>query len=484
MTGDGLKTKLGFVSAMAMVIGGVIGSGIFVKPALMASQLGSPVYLLLTWLVAGLITLCGALTIAEASSMFPETGGQYVYFQKMYGDLFAFMYGWSAFSVINTAGVASISFVMVQYIEYFVPLPRLDHHTETLIRLSIPGIGSIYPLQNLGVKAGTILVIMLCSWLNYRTVKGSGRVQVIFTSLKLLAIFILVAGSLFSGKGNFSNLLQAPLADAPTGMKLLPAFMASILAAFWAYDGWIALTFIGGEIRHPQKNLPRSLIAGLLIVIVIYLLINMAYLYILPVEQMAGSPLVAADTARAFMGWVGGGFIAIMVIVSTFAATNMNVLSNCRVTFAMARNKMLLPALGKVHSKYHTPHVSVWVHCGWTCLLVLSGSFDMLTDMLIFVSWLFYALTGIGVVRLRYTMKDHPRTYRVWGYPWIPAVFIIFSSAFLIITVYNDVLAYINGRSELINSFFGLLIVTAGFPLYWYFRRRKRLDPEPGSVRV
>src|SRR6476620_4332460 len=357
MAADALKSKLGFTAAIAMVIGGVIGSGIFVKPALMASQLGSPVYLLLTWLVAGIITLCGALTIAEASSMFPETGGQYVYFQKMYGGLFAFIYGWSAFSVINTAGVASISFVMAQYMQYFIMFPRFDAHTESILRLYIPGIGAIYPLQNIGVKAVTILIIVFCSWLNYRTVKGSGRVQVLFTSLKLVAIFILIAGSLFSGKGNPGNLVSAPLPNAPSGMNLLPAFMASILAAFWAYDGWIALTFIGGEIRHPEKNLPRSLIGGLLIVIVIYLLINMAYLYILPIEQMAGSSLVAADTARAFMGWAGGGFIAIMVIISTFAATNMNVLSNYRVTYAMAENRMMFPKVASVHPKFNTHHV-------------------------------------------------------------------------------------------------------------------------------
>ena len=476
MAAGALKSKLGFVAAMAMVIGGVIGSGIFVKPALMASELGSPVYLLLTWLIAGIITLCGALTIAEASSMFPETGGQYIYFQKMYGGLFAFIYGWSAFSVINTAGVASISFVMAQYMQYFITFPKFDPETESLLRLSIPGIGAIYPLQNIGVKVVTILIIVFCSWLNYRTVKGSGRVQVIFTSLKLVAIFVLIAGSFFSGKGNLHNLVELPLSSAPTGSALFPAFMASILAAFWAYDGWIAVTFIGGELKRPEKNLPRSLIAGLMVVIIIYLLINMAYLYILPVGQMAGSSLVAADTARAFMGWAGGGFIAIMVIISTFAATNMNVLSNCRVTYAMAENRMMFPKVASVHPRFNTPHVAIWFHCVWTCLLVLSGSFDMLTDMLVFISWLFYALTGVGVVKLRYTMRDYPRPYRAWGYPIIPAIFIIFSACFLIVTVYNDVTAYINGRSELINSFFGLLIVVAGFPLYWYFNRRKNLD--------
>ena len=466
-----LTPTLGLSTSISLVIGGIIGSAIFMKPAIMASQLGSPELLLAVWVVAGLITLFGALSNAEVAAMMPETGGQFIFFKVMYGDFISFLYGWAAFAVFNTAGVASIAYVLGMYTEYFIHLPRFTPDIERSFRLDIPYVGAIFPLHNIGVKSMTILVVLGLTYVNYRSTRSGGNIQVVFTVLKVLAMIIIVGGLLFSGQGEVSNFFTNSKIIRPEGWALLGGLVAATSGAFWGYDGWNNITFVAGEIKNPQQNIPKSLFIGLVTCIFIYGCIILSYLYVLPIDTIAGSSMVASDAAAVVMGTMGGAIIALMVIVSTFGTTNGNILATARVSFAMAQEKRFFHFVGKVHPRFQTPGNALWLHGVWTSLLVLSGSFDMLTDMLIFVSWLFYGLSAAGIFVLRKKLPHAERPYKVWGYPFVPGVFVAFTAFFLIATLISDIQLYISGKTEIINSLLGLLLTALGIPLYWYFKR-------------
>jgi len=472
MSQNNLSRTLTLSATISLVVGGVIGSGIFMKPAVMASQLGSPELLILVWIGAGFITLFGALTNAEISAMIPETGGQYVFFQKMYGDFFAFIYGWAAFAVFNTGGVASIAYVFSTYFEYFIQLPRFSQEIEHSLQLTIPFIGHIYPLENFGVKFLTILLISGLTAANYFSTKFGGTIQIVFTILKVGAMVLLVISAFLFGHGSFHNFTENSATIIPSGFALISAIIAATVGAFWAYDGWNNITFVSGEVQNPQKNIPKALLIGILTIIAVYVLINLAYLYILPIDKIAQSGLVASDVATVVLGTIGGGFIALLVIISTLGSTSANVLVVARVSFAMAQENRFFKSAGKVHPKFETPANSLLIHAVWTNLLVLSGSFDLLTDMLIFVSWFFYAMSAIGVFVLRKKMPNVERPYKVWGYPVVPIIFISFSAFFLAITLFNDISNYLNGTSPIINSLFGVFLTVIGLPFYLWFRRK------------
>lgn len=466
-----LLRQLNRNTAIAIVVGGVIGSGIFMKPALMAAQLQSPLLLLSVWVVAGVITLFGALSNAEVAAMFPETGGQYVFFQKMYGNGFAFVYGWAAFAVFNTAGNASIAYVFSQYTGYLIDLPRFNIDTEQSWTLSIPFIGTFFPLQHIGVKALTIIVVLIFTIISYRSVHYGGMVQRILTALKAAAILLLITGIFFSGKGAVSNIIQST-PSVPSGWMLVSAYMAALAGAFWAYDGWNNISFVAGEIKDPQKNIPKSLFIGLSFCIIVYVLVNLAFVYLMPVKQLASSAFIAADAATIAWGSIGGVLITVMVMLFVLGTTNANILATSRVTFAMASTSKLFSLAGKVQPKYRTPGNALWFNALWTIVLIISGSFDMLTDMLIFVSWFFYGMSALGVFLLRKKLKDEPRIYKVWGYPFVPAVFIIFTTFFLLITLVNDISHYLAGQTLVIHSLLGLLITLLGIPIYYLSRKK------------
>src|SRR5687767_8122140 len=307
-----LNTSFGLWAAISIVIGSIIGSGIFMKPATMAAQLGSPELLIAVWIGAGIITLFGALGNAELAAMMPETGGQYVFFQKMYGDFFAFLYGWSGFAVINTAGVASIAYICGTYTGYFVDLPRLTPEAEKVIDIYIPFMGHIFPFENLGVKSVTILVVIFLTLLSYRSTKAGGNFLIWLTFLKMGAIMLLVFILLFSSEGSVQHFFQDSSTIDLKGWALMGGIVAAFSGAFWGYDGWNNITFVGGEIKNPQKNIPKSLLLGILACIFIYVLVNFAYLYLLPIDTMASSRMVATDAAKIVIGSIGAGLIALM----------------------------------------------------------------------------------------------------------------------------------------------------------------------------
>ena len=473
-TTSSLAKQIGFWSATALIIGSIIGSGVFMKPASMAGQLGSPIWLTIVWVIAGLFSLFGALVYAELGAMIPETGGIYVYFRKMFGDFVAYLYGWAAFSVINTTGVAAIAFVCAQYADYFLHLPRFDAATEQAVIWHLPFIGDLHPLENFGVKSLAIAIVAGLTWLNYRSVKAGSSFQLISTIVKIGVIAALVIGIFFFGHGSVENFFHAE--NPKQGSALLAGVIAALTGAFFAYDGWINITFIAGEIKQPQRNIPKSLFTGVIACIIVYVLVNQAYLYVLPVEKIATSSLVASDAIAKAIGNAAGALVAAMIVICTLGAVNGNLMATTRITYAMGKDKVFLPWAGKEHKKFQTPGNALWLHGGWIAVLIVSGSFDMLADMMVFISWIAYGLGAVGIFMLRKKMPDAERPYKIWLHPFVTLLFITFTALFLVITVYNDVTNYIHHRQPVVNSLLGILITALGIPLYFYYRNKNRKD--------
>jgi len=494
----GLLPTLGLFSTVMLVVGGVIGSGIFRKPGVMAAQLGSPELLMFVWILAGIITLFGALTNAEIASLIPETGGQYVYFERMYGPFFAFLYGWAIFAIIQCGSIAAVAYVFAEYSGQFMALPELSPALADW-HFHLPFIGDLTPLKEIGTKGLAAGLIGLLTAVNFVGVRFGGLVQNVFTVAKVAAMLLLVLGAFLLPTGGKAANFIAPSATVNlSGLALFAGIAAALQGAFWAYDGWNKLTYLAGEVKQPQRNIPLGLLWGMLIVTAVYLLMNLAYAYVLPIDEMAKSKLVAAEVAeRIFSG--GGRWIAALVMLSTFGTANAIIMATARVYFSMARRNVFPRFLGQVHPRFHTPGASLVVQGGWSVALLFSGTFDTLTDTLIFVTWIFYAAGAYGVFVMRRKRPVNPSrspaageqvvegrqkgTYRVPGYPIVPWVFILFALMFLGFTVYNDFLTYraaiAAGKPALLNSVFGVALVLAGTPIYWYYHLRR---PVPGTV--
>jgi APA family basic amino acid/polyamine antiporter len=456
-----------------LVVGSIIGSGIFKKPALMAGQLGSGELLILVWVIAGVMTMFGALTNAEIASIITTPGGQYIYFNKIYNKFVGYLYGWSVFSVYQTGSIAAIAYIFADYFGYFFPPFHLSPQLEAL-HFHIPGVGNIFPLADLGTKTVTIACVMFLTTINYFGVRFGGIVQGAFTVLKVAAIAAIVALGFALGHGSLGNFTSSVVSFSGTA-GLLGAMLLAMSGAFWAYDGWINITYVAGEIKEPQRTIPRALFVGTAIVIAVYVLTNLAYLYVLPMDVMAQSKLVAADVAESFLGRYGGAFVSAAVMISTFGTVNGTILASARVYYAMAKEHLFFQKMETVHPRYRTPGPSLFLQGIWASLLTLSGTFDQLTDQLIFVAWIFYTLSAIGVFVLRRKMADVHRPYRVWGYPYVPAIFVAFAALYVVYTLYSDITSFARGETPLINSVMGLIYVVIGIPGYIYWNRKKRL---------
>ena len=472
-----LLPVLGIFTTTMMVVGSVIGSGIFRKPGVMAAELGTPTLLLGVWLLAGIITLFGALTNAEVSGLIPETGGQYVFFERMYGPFFAYLYGWAVFAVIQTGSIAALAYVFAEYSTQFVPLLELTGPAATFA-IHLPFIGDIQPLNEIGVKLLAAGVIVLLTTVNYLGVRFGGAVQNIFTIAKVAGMLaLLVAAFLPISGGNVTNLTAPGSVTSKSGLALVLAIAAALQGAFWAYDGWVKASYIAGEVRDAQRIVPRATVLGMFIVTAIYLLMNVAYCWVLPIDVMSQSKLVAADVANQIFN-SGGKWVAVIVMISTFGANNAVILTSARVYFSMARRNVFPATLGRAHPRFHTPGASLVVQGLWSILLVFSGTFDMITDMLVFVAWIFYAAGAYGVFVLRRKMPAAPRPYKVPGYPWVPAIFVVFATVFVALTLYNDIVGFraaaAAGKPALINSVFGIVLVLLGTPIYLAYRRRSQ----------
>lgn len=451
-------------AATILVVSSVIGSGVYKKVAPMSAELLSPDLVLWAWLLAGVISLCGALSNAEVAGMMADSGGEYVYFRRIYGRFMAFMWGWSTFAVIKTAAVAGIAYVFSQSFNAIVPLPHLPESVESIEFLVFR------PFENAGVKALTILLILTLTFLNTRGLKGAAALSTWITRLVIVGLLGIVVSGLLFGGGSFAN-FQTPatayVQHSWTDGAFIKAMFTALLAAFWAYEGWNTLGFIGGEIKNPNRNLPLALFSGMMVIIGAYMLVNFTYLYVLPMDQLVDvyktqNDIAAVAVVRHFAGGTGATLISLIILVTTLGCTNSTILMPPRVYYAMAKDGLFFPRAAEIHPVFNTPNPALWMQGVWACLLVLSGSFDQLTDMLIFAAFFFYGATALGVFVMRRREPDAERPYRVWGYPVVPALFVLFCAALIVITC----------MTHPREAGLGVVLMLTGVPLYFYWSKK------------
>ena len=429
-----LVRRLGLWSSIGIVIGVTIGSGIFRTPAGIATRVPDPTLMLGVWLLGGLISLCGALSVAELAAAMPHTGGWYVYLREGWGRLVGFLFGWAELVLIRASAVGAISTV---FGEYFLRSIGIDPgtHEQTADYLS----------------AGAIV---FAGFVNIRGVQYGAAIAGISTIAKFGALAFLVLASFLLGGGSGASTAHFTATGGPVQAGL---FGLALISVLWAYDGFADLSFAGGEVADPQRNLPRAIIIGTLAILAIYLSANVAYLYVSPIERIAESRLIAADTMQAVFGRAGVAFISVVVMLSAFGALNASMLASPRVFFAMADDGVFFRSVAKVHPRYNTPYVAILVAMALGVAFVLTRTFEQLSDTFVLSIWPFYAF-GVGALYiLRRTRPELPRPYKVPGYPVLPAVFI----GGVIYLVVNALI------TDPVWTTITFAIVLAGVPVYY-----------------
>lgn len=442
---DGLVRALGPIESMAMVVGTLIGTGIFLVSREMIVAVHSIGWILLAWVVGGFLSLAGALAYAELGTLRPAAGGEYVYLRDGLGPLFGFLFGWGMFWIVRPASVATIGAGFARAAGFL--WPQLD-------RPLYAGWGGGALRGEHLVGAGVIALVTL---INYVGVKHGGRVQAWFTSLKLALVAVLTVAAFAWGQGSWAHLQQSLPGSVGVG-----GFATALVAALWAYDGWNDLTLAGSEIRDPGRNIPRAMVGGIAIVFLFYAGINLAYFYILKPAAIAASDNVAASMAAQVFGHSGGAFVSVAVMVSAFATLNSSILSGARVPFAMAHDRLFFKRLAHVHPRHHTPDVSLLIQALFAMGFSLTGTYQTLYTLTIFAEWLFYLLAVLTLFVFRRRGERGP--YRGWGYPVLPAVFVVLAAVLLGMTYWQN-LGY---------STVGLAIILAGAPAYFYFAKRRQ----------
>ena len=466
-------------AATILVVSSVIGSGVYKKVAPMSGKmvetvlpdgskvmeyvgLMSPKLVLMAWILGGIVSLFGALSNAEIAGMMADSGGEYVYFKRIYNKFTAFLWGWTTFAVIKTASISSIAYVFAQSFNNLVTLPKLD---ESIEKITVLGI--FQPFESFGVKALTIVLILILTYINTRGLKGGAAISDWLTKLVIAGLSVIVISGLFFGGGSFSN-ITTPSVHYVERSWFDPAFLSAMftamLAAFWGYEGWNTLGFMAGEIKEPNRNLPLALAGGLAIIITAYLLVNFTYLYVMPIDQIMAIPqgkIAAVEVIRSFAGNGGAMLLSVLILITTLGCTNATILMPPRVYLTMARDGVFFKSAADIDPDSNTPNNAIWIQGVWACLLVLSGSFDQLTDMLIFAAFLFYGATALGVFILRIKEPRAERPYRVWGYPFVPAIFILFCIGLVVNTIV----------SQPREAGIGLALILSGVPFYWYWTK-------------
>jgi APA family basic amino acid/polyamine antiporter len=454
-----LVRTLGLGYVIIFVIANIIGSGVYKKIAPMATELQSSVWILMVWIAGGVITLFGALSNAEVAGLLADTGGDFVYLKKIYNRFFSFLYGWSLFAVIQTATISSLAYVFTQSLNSIIAIPDVF---SSLHHVSIGGI--FYPFQDFGIKLTAILLIMGLTGVNIAGLKSGAGVSRVIMFLVFAGLFLIIVFGLSSGGSRPENFLN--VRDLTNKTVTLSSFYTAILAAFWAYQGWVSVGFIGGEVKDPTRNIPKGIAVGVLVVIVIYVLVNVTYLSLLSIPDLtrvdaAGNQIAAVEAVRNFWGTSGVLFISLLILVTTMGCTNASILTGARPYYAMARERLFFPAIGKLN-RHNVPSNSLLWQGIWASVLVLSGTFDQLTDMVIFAVYIFYGATTLGVFILRRRMPDAHRPYKVWGYPFVPAIFIIFCIGLFFNTIIT------RPREAAI----GLTLILSGIPVYFFMKRK------------
>ena len=452
-----LVKGLGLYGAASVVAGTMIGTAIFVVPSKMLRLVGTPWMVLLVWVCAGILSLFGALGYAELGAAIPEAGGEYVYIHRAYSPMLGFLYSWTQFVVAKSTSIAAIATGFVLYLSYFFP-----SLSDVIWQVQPTVAGHFFVFKLTGLQLGATLMILLLSGINVLGVRRAGAVQTLFTASKLLVLAVIIILGLTLGHGSWAHFHSLPVAAFHGGT--LAAFGVATVSALWAYDGWNNLSMVAGEVKNPQRNMPVALIFGTLLVITVYLLVNVAYFYVLAPADIANTQTVAADAARVFLGKWGGAFVAIGVMISTFATLNGSILSGSRIPFATARDGLFPQPLARLNPRFSTPAISIMSQAFVAGLFALSGQYDTLYTKAIFSEFLFYALVTGGIFILRRRAPDLPRPYRTWGYPVVPAIFVVLSVLLLINT-------FLEQRTD---SLWGLALVGSGIPLYFLWKLWQR----------
>jgi len=435
-----LSRKLTRFDLTLIVIGSVIGSGIFLTPSGIAEQLPSTLLILIVWLVGGLLALTGALTFAELAAMMPHAGGVYVFLNRAYGGLAGFLYGWAYFVVVNTGGLAALSIAFATYLGFFIPLSPV------------------------GIKLVAISGLLFLTAINYFGVKSGGIFADTFTLLKLIGIAgVILVGFLWGNTtaNNFTTLLPDKSGSLWNGLAL------AMVGVLWSYGGWQHVTYMAGEAKNQAKGLPFALIAGTLLVVVVYLLTNLAYFFLLPIKQIASSERVAADAVATILGPLGGKFIAAAIFISMFGTAGIYTMTAPRIYFAMARDRVFFRKVAEIHPRYQVPTYAILFQTIWAIVLILSGTFYQLITYVAFTDWIFFALTGVSVFIFR-KKNSTATTFRTPGYPLTPIFFVAVSTWFVLNTLI----------SSPVQSFAGLGFLALGVPVYYFWKKRSEENKE------
>lgn len=446
----GLVRAIGPGTAILFVIGSVIGSGIFLTTGGMAAVIPSTSLLLGAWTLGGLLALAGGLTYAEMGAMFPRSGGVYVFLKEAYGPLPAFLYGWAALLVVISGGIAAVAVGFADYVSYFVPAASPQN-----ILVSIP-----LPWKTANISAGQLVgvaAIVVLGAVNYVGVRTGNMVNAVLTAAKVAGLAALPIMALYAARVEPSFTPVVP----PDLARPAASFGIAMIAVLWTYEAWYFVTYAAGEIKDPKRNVPLALTVGILSITTVYLVVNVAYVHALSLEEMSGVSRIAERAAAALVGPWGATFVAMTVVVSTFGCNAAAILAGSRLLFAMASDGVFFPAARKVHPVYHTPHLAIIGLTVWASLLALSGTYEQLFTYVMFASILFSVATGCALFKLRWSRPDQPRPYRTWGYPVVPIVFIAGSAAFVVNTLLE----------RPVEAFAGLGLVALGIPAYWYWSR-------------
>jgi len=436
-----LRRAIGLPQATAMVVGTIIGASIFVQPSEITGQVPSVLGVFMVWLIAGILTFFGAMVCAEMASIFTQTGGVYVFLKESFSPSVGFLWGWGMFWSIHSGIIAAIAVIFARYVAYFIPL------------------------GNIGIKVVSIVVILIISAVNYLGVKQGSSMQTLFTLVKVVAIVVIVILGFTLGSRIPEHFVIDDVAN--TGITVNNFFLA-LVAGLFAFGGWHMVTYNAEETINPRKTIPRALMIGTLTVTICYIALNAVYMYVLPLNVVASSKRIAADAADVLLGYGGGSFMSALVIFSTFGALSGIILCGPRVYYSMAKDGLLFRWIGAVHPQYHTPHRAIFIQAVWSSVLVATGTYTTLFTRVVYTEWIFFALMAGGLILLR-RRSNVVREYKIWGFPLIPAVFIVFSLAI----VANQII------SDPKESLFGLSLVFSGLPVYYLWaKKKKRSQPD------
>src|SRR6267154_4416257 len=450
-------------ASAAIVVGTMIGTGIFLKPAEMAREGRSVFVVFAAWIIGAILSIFGAFSFAELGSMIPEAGGEYAYLRRGFGPVYGFVFGWMHSIVGRPSSLASIAAGMMRFLSFLLPVVAVPLFT---VHIAIPGLtGWIKPYDFVFTWAQPLAVVwlLIMTGVNYLGVRLGGAVQVFLTTIKITSVAVVIAVAFFAPASTPSSGVQPfwPAAGMGGG-AIFSAFLATLAAALWAYDGWEDLNLVGSEVANPQKNFPRALVGGVAVVAVIYLLFSAACLRVLPFSAAAASEHIASDVVEHVSGRGAALWVTLAMVISAVGSLNSSVLSGARVPYAMARDKVFFKVADGIHRKFLTPSRALIFQGVLTSLMALTGTFEELTSLFIFASWIFYGLAVVSLFRLRKTEPNMPRPYRCPGYPFVPGVFVAGALALTVSVLFQN-----PGRSTI-----GLALILAGLPFYYYWQKR------------